>query len=108
MGGFYIEIASKEDFTQKVLQSPLPVLVDFWAPWCGPCRMASSVVEALAQEYTGKLLVAKVNTDENSDIAGEYGIMSIPTFFFFKEGKQVARIVGFSEDDIRKLITTNI
>jgi thioredoxin 1 len=70
--------------------------------------MASPVVEAIAQEYTGKVLVAKVNTDENSDIAGEYGIMSIPTFFLFKDGKQLARIVGFSEDDIRKLITTNL
>jgi thioredoxin 1 len=108
MGGFYIEITSKEEFTQKVLQSKIPVLVDFWAPWCGPCRMASPVVEAIAQEYTGKVLVAKVNTDENSDIAGEYGIMSIPTFFLFKDGKQLARIVGFSEDDIRKLITTNL
>ena len=108
MGGFYIEITSKEEFTQKVLQSKIPVLVDFWAPWCGPCRMASPVVEAIAQEYTGKVLVAKVNTDENSDIAGEYGIMSIPTFFLFKDGKQLARIVGFSEDDIRKLITTSL
>jgi len=108
MGGFYIEITSKEEFTQKVLQSKIPVLVDFWAPWCGPCRMASPVVEAIAQEYTGKVLVAKVNTDENSDISGEYGIMSIPTFFLFKDGKQLARIVGFSEDDIRKLITTNL
>jgi len=106
--GSYIEINSKEEFKEKVLDAKMPVLVDFWAPWCGPCRMASPVVEALATEYAGKILVVKVNTDENSDIASEYGIMSIPTFFLFKDGKQKARIVGFSEDDIRKLITSNL
>lgn len=99
---------NEENFENEVLKSSKPVVVDFWAPWCGPCRMATPVVEAISAEYAGKVLVAKVNTDENSDIAGEYGIMSIPTFFLFKEGKQLARIVGFSEDDIRKLITSNI
>lgn len=94
MSGSYIEIASKEDFDEKVLKSKLPVLVDFWAPWCGPCRMVTPVVEELAKEYTGKMVVAKVNTDENSDVSYAYRIMSIPTLILFKDGKEINKMIG--------------
>lgn len=81
-------------FESLVLRSPLPVLVDFWAPWCGPCRMVSPIVEQLGREYSGRLRVAKVNTDENPQHAGRLGIQGIPTLIFFKDGKEVDRIVG--------------
>ncbi len=70
------------------------VLVDFWAVWCGPCQMVAPIVEELATEYDGKLKVLKLNTDENPDIAGKYGIMSIPTLLFFRNGQPVEKVVG--------------
>ena len=70
------------------------VLVDFWAVWCGPCQMVAPIVDELATEYDGKLKVLKLNTDENPDIAGKYGIMSIPTLLFFKNGQMVEKVVG--------------
>jgi thioredoxin 1 len=82
------------NFDQEVLKSDLPVLVDFWAPWCGPCRMVSPVVEELAEELTGKLKVVKVNTDENQEIAVKYGIRSIPTLGIFKDGNIVDGLIG--------------
>lgn len=82
------------NFDQEVLKSDLPVLVDFWAPWCGPCRMVSPVVEELAEELTGKLKVVKVNTDENQEIAVKYGIRSIPTLGIFKDGDIVDGLIG--------------
>ncbi|MFC1870926.1 thioredoxin [Chloroflexota bacterium] len=90
---------SDSNFDQTVLQSKLPVLVDFWAPWCGPCRMVAPVVEELANEYEGKISFAKVDVDQNPKTAGAYGIMSIPTLLIFKEGKPVSNIVGFRPKD---------
>jgi thioredoxin 1 len=79
---------------KEILKAPGLVLVDFWAVWCGPCRMVAPVVEELADEYTGRLKVAKLNTDENPDVASQYHIMGIPTLLFFKDGKPVDKIVG--------------
>jgi thioredoxin 1 len=90
-----IEIEVNENnFQQEVLESSTPVLVDFWASWCMPCRMLSPTIEKLAEENQGKLKVCKLNTDENQHIAAQYGIQGIPTLIFFKEGKEVDRTVG--------------
>lgn len=82
------------NFEEEVLRSEVPVLVDFWAPWCAPCSMVAPVVEEMAREYSGKLNVGKLNVDEGQSIATEYGVMNIPTLAVFKDGKMVERIVG--------------
>jgi thioredoxin 1 len=83
-------------FNETVANSPIPVLVDFWAPWCGPCRMVAPVVEDLARSYEGRALMAKVNTDENVQVAGQLGIMGIPTLILFKDGREIDRVVGYA------------
>ena len=87
------------EFENEVLGSETPVLVDFWAPWCGPCRMVAPVVESLAQELSGKLKVVKINVDENQSTAMDYGVMSIPTLGVFKGGRMVSRLVGYMPKD---------
>jgi thioredoxin 1 len=83
-----------ESFEEVVLKSPVPAIVDFWAPWCGPCRMIAPIIEDLAQEYDGRAVIAKINTDENLRVASELGIMGIPTLILFREGAEVDRVVG--------------
>jgi len=86
--------ATTQNWENEVLKAEGAVMVDFWAVWCGPCQAIAPVIDELAMEYQGKLKVCKVNTDENQNLAGEYQIMGIPTLLFFKNGKQVDKIVG--------------
>ncbi len=85
---------TKENFEKEVLQSDVPVVVDFWAEWCGPCRMMAPIFEELSKEYGGKVKFAKLNTEEEQEIPGKYGIMGIPTLIVFKDGKEIGRSVG--------------
>ena len=88
-------VLTKENFEREVLQSPVPVLVDFWATWCGPCRMIAPAVEAIAEERAGALKVGKVNVDEEGALAMQFGIQSIPSLLLFKDGKLVDSVIGY-------------
>lgn len=85
---------TQDNFENEVLKSDTPVLVDFWAAWCGPCRMVSPVIDQIADEYDGKIKIAKVNVDENPELAGKYEILSIPSVFLFKDGQKVDAVIG--------------
>ncbi|HZB96278.1 MAG TPA: thioredoxin [Herpetosiphonaceae bacterium] len=102
-------IAVTDDtFEQQVLKSDKPVMVDFWAPWCGPCRAVAPVLEELAGEYNGRVVIAKVNTDEDQRYMMEYGIMAIPTMIFFKDGQAVDRIEGAGPKSFYKTRLENL
>ena len=96
-------------FEAEVLNSEKPVLVDFWAPWCGPCRLVSPVIEAIGEAHADRIATAKVNTDENQQLAMRYSIFSIPTMVVFKDGREAARVVGYMpqasmEDRLREFL----
>jgi thioredoxin 1 len=97
--------ATDATFDEDVMKSSLPVLVDFWAPWCGPCKAMNPVLEELEKEYEGKVKIVKVNVDENIDSAGKFNVLSIPTFLMVKDGKAVGTVVGArSKADMKKEI----
>lgn len=85
---------TRENFENEVMKSNIPVLIDFWAPWCGPCRMMGPIIEQLAEEYEGKAKVGKVNVDEEGELSQAFGVMSIPTIVLVKDGKVVKQVVG--------------
>jgi len=90
-----LNITSETEFDEKIVKADKPVLVDFWAPWCGPCKMVGPEVEAVAEAYQGKAVVAKVNVDDNPQLAGKYNVMGVPTLIVVKNGQEVNRIVGY-------------
>lgn len=96
MAGANTQTFTDQDFADKVLKSDKPVMVDFWATWCGPCVMAGPVIDEIADEKVGKVIVGKVDVDQNQKTAQEYGVMSIPTVILFKDGKELGRKVGFA------------
>ncbi len=104
-----MEILKQDNFEEKVIKSDLPVLIDFWAEWCGPCRMVAPVVEELAKNYAGKAVIGKVNVDEERSLAQKYRVLSIPTLFIFKDGQVVDQIVGARPyDDIARVLDKHI
>ncbi len=100
---------TEKSFKDEVEQSTIPVLVDFWASWCGPCRMIAPIVDQLAEEFDGKIKVAKLNVDENSELASRYQVMSIPTLLLFRNGKVVNQMVGARpKGELVKVLQSNI
>jgi thioredoxin 1 len=99
-----VKEVDKTNFEQEVLQSDIPVMVDFWAPWCVPCRVIAPLVERLAEQYAGRLKVVKLNVDENHELAIRYQVMSIPTLIFFKNGQVIDRIIGVPREPERVIV----
>ena len=109
MAGQFVSDVSDAEFQEKVLQSDTPVLVDFWAAWCGPCRALAPVVDAVAEQYQGKLRVMKMDVDRNNMTPGRYGIRGIPALLLFKDGKVAEQIVGFvPKDTIEQALTKHV
>ncbi len=102
-----VTTVSSANFKQTVLESKQPVLVDFWAPWCGPCLAMGPIIEDVAKELDGQVTVAKLNVDDNPDVAQSYGVMSIPTMFVFKDGQPVERLVGVTAKDKLKSVLSH-
>ena len=96
---------TKDNFDAEVINSNIPVLVDFWATWCGPCRMIAPVIESIAEKFDGRIKVGKVNVDEKPEISLEYNIASIPTVMIFKNGEEVSKSIGYSDEaEIEQLV----
>jgi thioredoxin 1 len=101
--GANVSKLTDDNFDTEVVKSGIPVLVDFWAEWCGPCRLMGPILDGLAPAYAGKLKIGKINVDENQDTPSQFGIMNIPTMIVFKNGKEVDRIIGAtSKTDLQK------
>ena len=105
-----MEVEVKNDnFTEEVVNSAIPVLVDFWAPWCMPCLMVAPILKEIAEEYAGKIKICKLNVDEAQDIAANYQIMSIPTMMIFKDGQVKAKSIGaLPKSELKKFVEANI
>lgn len=109
MAGNGVIILTKENFEQEVLNSEKPVLVDFWAQWCGPCRAVAPVMDEIAQEFEGSVKVGKINVDEQSELAAKYKIMSIPTVILFKNGQIAEKVTGVrSKQEFSDLVKKNL
>jgi len=104
-----VKTFTQENWESEVLKAKQPVLVDFWAAWCGPCRMIGPIIEELADEYAGKIIIGKLNVDEQSEVASKYNVMSIPTLILFKDGNIVDQAVGFrSKQDLVKMLDAQL
>ena len=101
-------ILNEKNFESEVINSKIPVLVDFWAPWCAPCKMIAPILEDIAKNYEGKLKVGKLNTDENMDLSSKYQVTSIPTLLFIKDGKAINKIIGFKSKNELINIVNNL
>lgn len=109
MAGINVKTFTAQSWEAEVLKSTQLVLVDFWASWCGPCKMIAPVVEELADEYAGKAIIGKLNVDEQGEVAEKYSVMSIPTLLFIKNGQIVDKIVGFrGKQDLVKILDANV
>ncbi len=105
----HVQQVTDNDFEQSILKAGKPALVDFWAPWCGPCRIIGPIVEELAPSYQGRAVIAKMNVDDNPQIAQKLGVTSIPTLMMFKNGKLVDRVVGaMPKGELQKFIDRNL